>query len=79
MHVAGSLGAGSGGENVHRYRVFIIYCVFFRILKIFRTLAFLCFPSASVCVYTRQVEHHRCSKTGRVQKNHKVLRKKHTL
>ena len=40
------------GANV--YRVFIEYCVFFDYIKIFRTLAFLCFPSVSVCVYTYQ-------------------------
>ena len=35
------------------YRVFIKYCVFFsEDFKIFRTLAFLCFPSVSVCVHT---------------------------
>ena len=44
--------------------------------RIFRTLAFLCFPLVSVlCTHTRQVEHQRCSRTGRVQKNHKILRK----
>ena len=32
------------------YWVFIKYCFFFEYLKIFRTLAFLCFPSVSVCV-----------------------------
>ena len=35
------------------YRVFIIYCVFFKNFKIFRTLTFLCFPSASACVRTK--------------------------
>ena len=36
-----------------RYRVFIKYRGFFsEVLKIFRTLAFLCFPSVSVCVQT---------------------------
>ena len=34
------------------YRVFIKYCVFSDFLEIFRTLAFLCFPSVSVCVHT---------------------------
>ena len=46
-----------------------VHCVFFEDFKIFRTLASLCFPSVSVCV------HQRCSKTGRVQKSHKILRK----
>ena len=26
----------------------------------------------SVCTHTRQVEHQRCRRTGRVQKNHKI-------
>ena len=26
-----------------------------------------------VCTHTRQVEHQRCNRTGRVQKNHKIL------
>ena len=34
------------------YRVFIKYCVFSKDFKIFRTLAFLCFPLVSVCVHT---------------------------
>ena len=34
------------------YRLFIQYCCFFEYFKIFRTLAFFCFPSVSVCVYT---------------------------
>ena len=34
------------------YRVFMKYCIFFEDFKIFRTLAFLCFPSVSVWVYT---------------------------
>ena len=29
-----------------------------------------------MCTHTRQVEHQRCSRTGRFQKNHKILRKK---
>ena len=32
------------------YRVFIKYCVFSKDFKLFRTLAFICFPSWSVCV-----------------------------
>ena len=28
-----------------------------------------------MCAHTGQVEHHRCSRAGRVQKNHKILRK----
>ena len=34
------------------YRVIIKYYVFPAVFKIFRTLAFLCFPSVSVCVHT---------------------------
>ena len=52
---------------------------FFENLKIFRTLAFLCFPPVSVCVHTRQVENQRCSRTCRVKKNHKILRNKHNI
>ena len=40
---------------VLKYRVFI-KCCFFEDFKIFQNLAFLCFPSVSVCVHTRQVE-----------------------
>ena len=54
------------------YRVFIKYCVFSDILKIFRTLFSLC---VSVCTHTRQVEHQRCSRTGRVQKIHSFKEK----
>ena len=41
---------------------------FFEYFKIFRTLFS---PGVSVCKHTRQVEHQRCSRTGRVQKNPK--------
>ena len=41
---------------------------------------FLCFPlCVRVCTHTRQVENQRCSTTGRVQKNHRILRKKHNF
>ena len=52
--------------------MFIKYCVFSKVFRIFGTLASLCFPLVSVCVYT----HQCCNRTGRVQKNHKILRKK---
>ena len=39
-------------EDTCRYRVFIKYCVFSGDFKIFRTLAFLCSPSVSVCLHT---------------------------
>ena len=53
-----------------RYRVLIKYCVFSKI--------------GVQCVYTRlhagtarwQVEHQRCCRTGRVQENYNILRKK---
>jgi len=61
-----------------RYRVFIEYCVFSVDFKIFRTLVFLCFPSVPVC-YKNHEEHQRRSRTGRVQKNHQIFRKKHTI
>ena len=40
--------------------------------KIFWTLFSL---GVSVCTHTRQLEHQRCSRTGRVQKNHKIRKK----
>ena len=62
------------------YRVFIKYCVFLKISK--------CIPDSGLSqfflgVYTVlhawttkwQVEHQRCSKTGRVKKTHNILRK----
>ena len=59
------------------YRVFIKYCgVFLEYFKIFRTLFS---PGVSVCTHTRQVEHQRRSRTGRVQKNPKFSGKKQYL
>ena len=44
--------------------------VFFRrFLYIFRTQFSL---DVSVCTHTRQAEHQRCSRTGRVQKKHNI-------
>ena len=57
------------------YRVFIKYCVFSKDIRILRTLVFLCFFGVSVYTQTRQVEHQCCSRTGRIQKIHKILRK----
>ena len=51
----------------------VFYSEFF---KIFRTLFSL---GVSMCTHTRQVEHQRCSRTGRIQKNHNILRKKHNI
>ena len=50
--------------------------VFFpKILEYSGLCSFLFFLGVSVCTHTRQVEHQRCSRIGRVQKNHKMLRK----
>ena len=64
--------------NVYRfmYRVFIKYFFsedFENIPDSGLSLFSLC---VSVCTHNRQVEHQRCSRTGRVKKNHKILRKK---
>ena len=49
---------------------FSLNIVFFtEFLKIFRTLFSL---GVSVRTHTRQVENQRCSRTGRVQKNHNI-------
>ena len=56
------------------YRVFIKYCVFFRFFKNIPDSGLSLF-SLSVCTHTWQIENQRCSKAGRVQKNHKILRK----
>ena len=55
--------------------------VFFsKILKYSGLSPFSVSPCVSVCTHTRQVEpHQRCSRTGRVQKNHKILKKKHNI
>ena len=48
------------------YRVFIKYCVFSKIfIKIPDSVFSRC---QCVCTHTRQVEHKRCSRNGRVQK-----------
>ena len=46
--------------------------IFFKYFKIFRTLFS---PGVSVCTHTRQVEHQRRSRTGRVQKIQIFFRK----
>ena len=57
------------------YRVFIKYCVFPKILKYSGLWLFSVFPRCQ-CVYTHQAGRTpRCSRTGRVQKNYKILRK----
>ena len=44
--------------------------------KIFWTLFSL---GVSVCTHNRQVEHRRCSRTGRAQKNNKIFKEKNTI
>ena len=44
---------------------------FSKILKYSELFPFSVFPRCQCVNTTRQVEHQRCSRTGRVQKNHK--------
>ena len=56
--------------------VHYIMCFFPKNLKYSGLLPFYVFHRCQyVWKHTRQVEHKRCSRTGRVQKNHKILRK----
>ena len=56
--------------------MFIKYCVFSKILKYIPDSGLSRFPLiVSVCTHTRQVDHQRCSRTCRVQKNHNIFRK----
>ena len=59
------------------YRVFIKYCVFSKILKYIPDSGLSRFSlGISVCVYTMAGQRRwDCSRTCRVQKNHKILRK----
>ena len=67
-------------QPVPNYMVLIKYCVFFKILKYSGPWHLSVFPlGVSVCTHTRQVEHQRCSRTGRVQKTHHILRKNRYL
>jgi len=62
------------------YRVFIKYCIIFEDFKnIPDSCLSLFYLGVIVCTHTRQVEHQLFSRTGRVQKNHKILRKKHNI
>ena len=55
----------------------IKYCVFFEVSKFIPDTGLSSFSvGVSVCTHTRQVEHQGCSRTGRVQKIQKNLRKK---
>ena len=54
--------------------------VFFRIFKNISDSGLSLFSlGVSVCKHTRQVVHQRCSRTDRVQKNHKIFRNKQYL
>jgi len=58
-----------------RYRVFIIYCGFSKILNYIPDSGLSGFPlGVSVCTQW-QVEHQRCSRTCRVKKKHNILQK----
>ena len=62
------------------YRVFIKYCVFFRRFENIPDSGLSLFSfGVSVGTHTRKVEHQRSSRTGRVRKNHNILRKKNTI
>ena len=58
------------------YRVFIKYCDFSKDFIIIRTLALLCFPLVCVYTYQAEVEHQRCSRTGRAQKKSQHFKEK---
>ena len=66
------IAASTLPQNIHiLYTGCSLNIVFFsEDFEIFRTLFSL---GASVCTHTRQVEHQRCGRTGRVQKNHKLM------
>ena len=56
------------------YRVFIKYCVFSEDFKNIPDSGLSLFSlGVSMCTHTRQVEHQRCSRTGRVQKKTQYL------
>ena len=62
--------------NVCRYRMFIKSCVFFVNFKIYSRFS----VGVYIGLYAKwQVEDQRCSRTGRVGKNHNILRKKHNI
>ena len=56
----------------------IVFC-FRRFLNIFWTLVSLGFPSVSVWVHNGRSNYSACSRTGRVRKNHNILRKNTTF
>ena len=65
---------------INNYRVFIKYCVFFRIYRNIPDSGLSLFSlGVSLCTHTSQVENQRWCRTDRVQKNHNILRKKHNI
>ena len=66
----------SGFKRIDKYRVFIKIVFFSKILKYSGLWPFSVSLSVSVCTHNRQVEHHRCSRTGR---NQKIFRKKQNI
>ena len=61
-------------SHFRKYRVFIKYCVFWKILKYSGLLPFSVFPRCQ-CVYT-----HQAGRKPALQQNwHKYLRKKHNI
>ena len=55
--------------------MFIKYCVFSKILKYTGLLSLSVFTWCQCGTHTGQVEHQRCIRTGKVQKNHNILMK----
>ena len=62
-----------------RYRVFIRYCVFLEDVKIFRTLAFLCFPSVSVFVHIPGIRTHALQQNWQSSEKSQKLKEKHNI
>ena len=61
--------------------MFIKYCVFFfKDSKFILDSGLSLFSlGVSVCTHTRQIEHQRCSRTGRVQKKSQNFKEKHNI
>ena len=60
--------------------MFITYCAFFEDFQYISDYVLSLFSlGVSMCTNTRQVVHQQCSRTGRVQKNYKILKKKHNI
>ena len=63
-----------------KYSVFINYFFFQKNLIYSGLWPFSVFPRCQcMCTHARQVEHQRCSRTGRVQKKYNILRKKYNI